>query len=409
MMLKQKFTKENTPSFTPTKYSSKGGTSAVGKAQPVHTPTESSALQKHRERLNRARKKEKEKHEVYVHGKRWTGKTTKPKAPVLSYQTRPSKKNNAPSTKNRSKVNSYSSMYQTKSSLQQEFAPLTSPTQSSLSKQAAATVNPGLAGVPKKRVPVGAIPIVKQKCPTSSGSKVSGDGYGSYFMQHQLQKAELEQVETHQQAAVPVSILGGEKLSSANTFIDRNFETNKFEQAFTASHEPFPSTHALTHDNYSEIAPQYDRQLSPEFKPESYNDYYNEKNYVYQPIVLPSPPKTDIVVVGLENDNTLANKKPLDWEYVQRKTKFLTDRAKEKSDQLEWRLKQLEFENKKLLGLIPQDQDMESDDPTNAVKRTKSEINSLRGHYQRMSKAAIIQTTQSGREHVSTMGTAKRM
>ena len=86
--------------------------------------------------------------------------------------------------------------------------------------------------------------------------------------------------------------------------------------------------------------------------PEKYNDY--------QPIVLPSPPKTEIVAVGLENDNAFANKKPLDWEYVQRKTKFLTDRAKEKSDQLEWRLKQLEFENKKLLGLIPADQNLES-------------------------------------------------
>ena len=68
--LKQKFVQENTPSFTPTKYSSKAGTSAVGRAQRAHTPTESSALQKHRERLSRARKKEKEKHEVYVHGKR---------------------------------------------------------------------------------------------------------------------------------------------------------------------------------------------------------------------------------------------------------------------------------------------------------------------------------------------------
>ena len=130
--------------------------------------------------------------------------------------------------------------------------------------------------------------------------------------------------------------------------------------------------------NYSETIPQYNRQLSPEFKPKKYNDYYDEKNYVYQPIVLPSPPKTEIVAVGLENDNAFANKKPLDWEYVQRKTKFLTDRAKEKSDQLEWRLKQLEFENKKLLGLIPADQNLESEDQTNAVKRTKSELNSLK-------------------------------
>ena len=60
-MLKQKFVKENTPSFTPTKYSSKAGTSAVGRPQRAHTPTESSALQKHRERLSRARKKRERK------------------------------------------------------------------------------------------------------------------------------------------------------------------------------------------------------------------------------------------------------------------------------------------------------------------------------------------------------------
>ena len=198
------------------------------------------------------------------------------------------------------------------------------------------------------------------------------------------------------------------KVFRAKTFSDRQTGPNELEKGFIGSRETISSTHALAH-NYSETIPQYDKQLSPEFKPEKYNDYYEEKNYVYQPIVLPSPPKTEIVAVGLENDNTFANKKPLDWEYVQRKTKFLTDRAKEKSDQLEWRLKQLEFENKKLLGLIPADQNMGSEDQTNAVKRTKSELNSLKGHYQRMSKAAIIQTTRSGKEHVSTMGTAKRM
>ena len=408
-MLKQKFVKENTPSFTPTKYSGKAGTSAVGKPQRAHTPTESSAMQKHRERLSRARKKEKEKHQVHIHGKRWTGKTTKPKAPVLSYQTRPPKKTNAPSAKNTSKVNSYSSMYKTKTSVQQEPIPSISPTQSSLSKQAAASIASAMGDVKKKRIPVGAVPIVKQNSPTSAGYKnVSGDGYGSYFMQHQLQKMEHEQVEAYQQAAISISIHGGEGFSGAKTFSDRQTGSNELEKGFIGSRETISSTHALAH-NYSETIPQYNRQLSPEFKPEKYNDYYDEKNYVYQPIVLPSPPKTEIVAVGLENDNAFANKRPLDWEYVQRKTKFLTDRAKEKSDQLEWRLKQLEFENKKLLGLIPADQNLESEDQTNAVKRTKSELNSLKGHYQRMSKAAIIQTTRSGKEHVSTMGTAKRM
>ena len=212
--------------------------------------------------------------------------------------------------------------------------------------------------VEKKRVPVGAVPIVKQKCPTSAGyNNVSGDGYGSYFMQHQLQKMDHEQVEAYQQAAIPVPIHGGESFRGTNAFSDRQTGPNELEKGFTGSRETISSTHASTH-TYSETIPQYDRQLSPEVNPNNYNDYYEEKNYVYQPIVLPSPPKTEIVAVGLENDNTFANKKPLDWEYVQRKTKFLTDRAKEKSDQLEWRLKQLEFENKKLLGLIPADQNM---------------------------------------------------
>ena len=52
--LKKKIAKAETPSFTPTKYAK------ARNFRPVHKPTESDALQKHRERLNRAREKEKE-------------------------------------------------------------------------------------------------------------------------------------------------------------------------------------------------------------------------------------------------------------------------------------------------------------------------------------------------------------
>ena len=59
---------------------------------------------------------------------------------------------------------------------------------------------------------------------------------------------------------------------------------------------------------------------------------------------------------------------------------------------------------------MPSDQMMpKEDDNGKVVKRTRSEKKSLKGHYRRMSKAAVIQTTQSGEDHVSTMGTAKRM
>ena len=63
--------------------------------------------------------------------------------------------------------------------------------------------------------------------------------------------------------------------------------------------------------------------------------------------MLPPPPNTEITIDNnggeMENDNIIANKTELEWEYVQRKTKFLTDRAKQKSDQLETKLKLLEL------------------------------------------------------------------
>ena len=144
--------------------------------------------------------------------------------------------------------------------------PSISPTQSSLSKQAAASITSAMGDVKKKRVPVGAVPIVKQNSPTSAGYKnVGGDGYGSYFMQHQLQKMEHEQVEAYQQAAIPVPIHGGEGFSGANAFSDRQTGSNELEKGFIGSRETISSTHALAH-TYSETIPQYDRQLSPEFK-----------------------------------------------------------------------------------------------------------------------------------------------
>ena len=513
--LKKKIAKAETPSFTPTKYAK------AKNFRPVHKPTESDALQKHRERLNRAREKEKEKHRVHVPGKKWTGKSTMPKSPTLSYQTRMKKKGKSQKQQQqqqgnqqqqqlqrRSKNNSYGySSIHSKNKNQikktalgnqkpQKPTAITSsspsttnssstespPTYLSLSRQAVANIDER-----KKRIPVGAVPIVRKKPFTpatgTNAKNVYSDIYNddnSYQYQHQLQQREFEenlikQQEAHileqnqsysrrtfklpnneiyqnqqepqqQEFKLPIqqqnvqddyykSSQGEEHLNSNN---NNNGDTYNINGYGNVHHNLFAAQQNEVENQYTDVNRnyhirnnnndynnlvvdtyhqninnnnilEYEKQLSPQFQPRSYNDYYNEQNYVYQPISLPPPPNTEITLKN-ENDITVANKTELDWEYVQRKTKFLTDRAKEKSDQLETKLKLLEFQNKKLLGLVPSDQMMpKEDDNGKVVKRTRSEKKSLKGHYRRMSKAAVIQTTQSGEDHVSTMGTAKRM
>ena len=148
-MLKQKFVKENTPSFTPTKYSSKAGTSAVGKPQRAHTPTESSAIAKTSGTTQPGKEKRERKTSSLRTRKKMDWENYKTKSTSTKLPNATTKEKNAPSAKNRSKVNSYSSMYKTKTSVQQEPVPSISPTQSSLSKQAAASIASAMGDVKK--------------------------------------------------------------------------------------------------------------------------------------------------------------------------------------------------------------------------------------------------------------------
>jgi hypothetical protein len=488
--LKKKLAKEETPSFTPKKYT------RARKSRPVYTPTESNAIKKHRERLNRARKKEHEKQQVHVHGNKWTGKSTKPKAPTLSYQTRSKKNGNAQHQQNlkferaNTKHNGYNNIHNNnmkkkqvaKTSMNTSSISATysiseqersNVLYSSLSKKATATID-----TKRKRVPVAAVPIVRQlsKSKTfintaetvpSTDNKLQNneeDNYDTYSYQHKFQLKNLNEESSRQPAEYvhqqyhnytekefdfqqqlhllpePIQhVQYHQRIESSNEFrSDLSVASEYHPATYNISREqqnPLQNTVSEMNSNSSNInriinnnniyedkcaiisnndARMYEKKISPDFKPKSYSDFYNEKNYVYQPISLPPPPNTEVTVDNnggeIENDNTVANKTKLEWEYVQRKTKFLTDRAKEKSDQLETKLKRLEFENKKLLGLVPENQLVPNEDTTAAViKRTRSEKNSLKGHYRRMSKAAVIQTTKSGKDHVSTMGTAKRM
>ena len=102
---KKKIAKAETPSFTPTKYAkAKISDQFINQLKVMR-------YAKHRERLNRAREKEKEKHQLHVPGKKWTRKSTMPKSPTLSYQTRMKKKGKSQNNNNNNRGISNSNNY----------------------------------------------------------------------------------------------------------------------------------------------------------------------------------------------------------------------------------------------------------------------------------------------------------
>ena len=85
---------------------------------------------------------------------------------------------------------------------------------------------------------------------------------------------------------------------------------------------------------------------------------------------------------------------------MQRKTKFLSNLEKDKADRLEEKLKEMERENMRILGVQPTV-------VSNKKERTKSEKKSLNNHYRRMSNVAEIKIT--GKTKIgNTMGQASR-
>ena len=90
--LKQSVQREKMQSctFTPTKFSR--NSEKLLKKKPCKTPTEKNAMSRHTERLLRARKQQEAKKSIpHATGKKWTGRTTTPVAPKLSYQTKAKK------------------------------------------------------------------------------------------------------------------------------------------------------------------------------------------------------------------------------------------------------------------------------------------------------------------------------
>ena len=436
--------------FTPTKFSRNTEKSIHKK--PAKTPTEKAAMNHHMDRLSRARKLDEQKKRVpHATGKKWTRQSTTAVAPPLSYQkkTKLSRQGSVEKQKSHSNAmaniakiksrgapaavrslvnrktrtsastngdcNSYASIYGKRGSS------CTHSDDDASSANSCDTEDWGTAQdtLHQKNLPAYArdptrgfnesrylTPEERYKLKEGLAhiSSIAFDPSSSYPKHHEagqyqgLQGStyanELAPPHPHPMAMVPI--------------------TKNKKKHYDGHHEAVASSSAtlqMPHDSIimpvslppppTQVCENVPSYSVPEFSVnirESGATSYARPSTLSQQ--LPAPPNNT-------DPSTLRNPledRPVEtqfnWQIMQRKTKFLSNLEKDKADRLEEKLKEMERENMRILGVQPTV-------VSNKKERTKSEKKSLNNHYRRMSNVAEIKIT--GKTKIgNTMGQASR-
>jgi hypothetical protein len=418
--LKQSVQKEKMQSctFTPTKFSR--NTEKLLQKKPCKTPTEKNATNRHTERLLRARKQQEAKQTVpHATGKRWTGKTTTPVAPKLSYQTKAKKSS---TQKAAIRHNSYASLAKAAKSKSSCHVPV--------NKERA--VQPFYSdGVPPYA------PDESDIDRDYGGNSEHGESIDLYHEDHQIssyqqhfiaQKRMDDSAEARtvdEEMYEPRGGIFDEVRAYNNTILSQQnaaapmpvIPVKKRQPQRGGSTEDFCNAppQSLSQNMYAEVFERNDnvhRQFGA--KQESKEEAIEPPVTASLPppaTYLPPPPVDKVVGFGtnlapsmpLSESKTVRTTENIDWDVMQRKTKFFSLREKDKADKLQDRLEEMERENMKILGIGPDQPPPKREEK----KRTKSERKSLSNHYRRMSNVAIAKG--KGKSKLgSNMGKSKR-